>query len=95
MARKLTKKMVDSLVYEGAVSGRGTKGKPNGELTITPATGNHNPPPWLATRGCRDSRQTGALHCGAESRPLAVFVSKVCLLKKTSKLRNTLTAKST
>ncbi len=42
--RKLTKKMVDSLVYEGAVSGRGTKGKPNGELTITPATGNHNPP---------------------------------------------------
>ena len=26
MARKLTKKMVDSLVYEGAVSGRGTKG---------------------------------------------------------------------
>jgi len=24
--RKLTKKMVDSLVYEGAVSGRGTKG---------------------------------------------------------------------
>lgn len=26
MARKLTKKMVDSLAYEGAVSGRGTKG---------------------------------------------------------------------